>query len=324
MSYFAPYIDETGLHMPTYEERLEELMTAYRQIFGEEIVLDPAVPDYQLLSVFARALDDTSALVLDDYNSRNPGYATGTGLDLAAQQYGISRFSGETDAQLRIRIGAAMASKGCASAETLLAALKSLRYVRDAAVYVNDGDSADDNGIPGHSIACVVYSGLPAEIREVIWKKNAPGIGTYGSSSGNYTDSDGNEHTVSYSAPSSTQVDSDGNEHTVSYSAPSSTQVTIVVKVRTLKSDFVLADQEDTLRTAIVAFVQALGIGKPLIISQLYGVCYSAVPESLRTSFMVTDILSSAAGQAHGDLYPCAWNGRLTTMANLVSFEAVT
>ena len=305
MSYFAPYIDETGLHMPTYEERLEELMTAYRQIFGEEIVLDPAVPDYQLLSVFARALDDTSALVLDEYHSRNPGYATGTGLDLAAQQYGISRFSGETDAQLRIRIGAAMASKGCASAETLLAALKSLRYVRDAAVYVNDGDSADANGIPGHSIACVVYSGLPAEIREVIWKKKAPGIGTYGSSSGSYTDSDGNEHTISYSAPSSTQV-------------------TIVVKVRTLKSDFVLADQEDALRTAIVNFVQALGIGKPLIISQLYGVCYSAVPESLRTSFMVTDILSSAAGQAHGDLYPCAWNGRLTTMANLVSFEAVT
>ena len=305
MSYFAPYIDETGLHMPTYEERLEELMTAYRQIFGEGIVLDPAVPDYQLLSVFARALDDTSALVLDEYHSRNPGYATGTGLDLAAQQYGISRFSGETDAQLRIRMGAAMASKGCASAETLLAALKSLRYVRDAAVYVNDGDSADANGIPGHSIACVVYSGLPAEIRETIWKKKAPGIGTYGSSSGSYTDSDGNVHTVSYSAPSSTQV-------------------TIVVKVRTLKSDFVLADQEDALRTAIVNFVQALGIGKPLIISQLYGVCYSAVPESLRTSFMVTDILSSAAGQAHGDLSPCAWNGRLTTMANLVSFEAVT
>ena len=305
MSYFAPYIDETGLHMPTYEERLEELMTAYRQIFGEEIVLDPAVPDYQLLSVFARALDDTSALVLDEYHSRNPGYATGTGLDLAAQQYGISRFSGETDAQLRIRIGAAMASKGCGSVEALLASLKSLRYVRDAAVYVNDGDSADANGIPAHSIACVVYSGLPAEIREVIWKKKAPGIGTYGSSSGSYTDSDGNEHTVSYSAPSSTQV-------------------TIVVKVRTLKSDFVLADQEDALRTAIVAFVQALGIGKPLIISQLYGVCYSAVSESLRTSFMVTDILSSAAGQAHGDLYPCAWNGRLTTMANLVSFEAVT
>jgi len=305
MSYFAPYIDASGLHMPTYEDRLEDLTAAYRQIFGEDIVLDPSVPDYQLLSTFARALDDTSALVLDDYNSRNPAYATGTALDLLARQSGLSRFPSETDAQLRIRIAAAMASKGCASAEALLAALKSLRYVRDAAVYVNDTAATDANGIPAHSLACVVYSGLPAEIRETIWKKKAPGIGTYGTTSGTYTDPDGNEHTVSYSAPASTQI-------------------TRVVKVRTLKSDFVLADQEDGMRDAIVGFVQGLGIGKGLIVSQLYGVCYGAVPENLRASFMVTDILSSGSGQAHGDMYPCAWNGRLTTMANLVSFEAVT
>ena len=26
MAYFAPYIDETGLHMPTFDDRLEELL----------------------------------------------------------------------------------------------------------------------------------------------------------------------------------------------------------------------------------------------------------------------------------------------------------
>jgi len=56
MSYFAPYIDETGLHMPTYEDRLEDLCSAYRAIFGPEAELSPAVPDYQLLSVLARAI----------------------------------------------------------------------------------------------------------------------------------------------------------------------------------------------------------------------------------------------------------------------------
>ena len=30
MAYFAPYIDGTGIHMPTYEERLEALTEAYR------------------------------------------------------------------------------------------------------------------------------------------------------------------------------------------------------------------------------------------------------------------------------------------------------
>ena len=34
MAYFAPYIDGTGIHMPTYEERLEALTEAYRGIFG--------------------------------------------------------------------------------------------------------------------------------------------------------------------------------------------------------------------------------------------------------------------------------------------------
>ena len=305
MSYFAPYIDEDGVHMPTYEERLEELVTAYRQIFGEGIVLDPSIPDYQLLSTFARALDDTSALVLDAYNSRNPAYASGNALDLLGPQYGVTRLPAETDAQMRIRMENSMASKGCASAEALLAALKALRYVRDAAVYVNDTGETDGNGIPAHSLACVVYSGLPAEIRDVIFKKKAPGIGTYGSTSGTYTDENGNTHTISYSSPTTTQI-------------------TIVVRVRVLRNDFVLADREEEMKTAIVNFVQGLGIGKPLIVSQLYGVCYNAVPEEMRASFMVADILSSSAGGAHGDLYPCAWNGRLTTMANLVSFETVT
>lgn len=305
MSYFAPYIDSSGLHLPTYADRLEALITAYRQIFGEDILLDPSVPDYQLLSTFARALDDTSALVLDAYNSRNPAYAAGNALDLLGPQYGITRFPSETDAQMRLRLENSMASRGCASAESLLAALKSLRYVRDAAVYVNDTNSADANGIPAHSLACVVYSGLPAEIRETIWKKKAPGIGTYGSTSGTYTDSEGSAHTVSYSSPASTQI-------------------TVTVRIRTLRSDFVLADQQDAIRSAIVSFVQSLGIGKPLIVSQLYGVCYDAVPSSLRTSFLVQDVLTSSTAGSHSDLYPCAWNARLTTMANLVSFESVS
>ena len=82
MAYFAPYIDGTGIHMPTYEERLEALTEAYRGIFGAGAELSAAAPDYQLLSVFARALDDVSALVLKAYNSRNPAYASGQALDL--------------------------------------------------------------------------------------------------------------------------------------------------------------------------------------------------------------------------------------------------
>ncbi len=91
MAYFAPYIDAAGLHMPDYEDRLEELTAAYRRIFGADTVLDPAVPDAQLLSVFARALDDVSALLLQVYSSRSPLYAQGASLDLLGPLYGLTR-----------------------------------------------------------------------------------------------------------------------------------------------------------------------------------------------------------------------------------------
>ena len=94
MAYFAPYIDGTGLHMPTYEDRLSDLVTAYRSIFGIDSELSESVPDYQLLSVFAKALDDTSALVLQAYNSRNPLYASGQALDLLLPLYGLAREAG--------------------------------------------------------------------------------------------------------------------------------------------------------------------------------------------------------------------------------------
>ena len=87
--------------MPTYEDRLSDLCDKYRAIFGQDAVLDAAVPDYQLLSVFAKALDDTSAYVLAAYNSRNPAYASGQALDLLLPLYGIAREAEETDASVR-------------------------------------------------------------------------------------------------------------------------------------------------------------------------------------------------------------------------------
>ena len=127
MAYFAPYIDETGIHMPTYEDRLSDLCDKYRAIFGQEAALDPAVPDYQLLSVFAKALDDdTSAYVLSAYNSRNPAYATGQALDLLLPLYGISREAGESDASVRNRMNAAIASRGIFTFDALAAALREI------------------------------------------------------------------------------------------------------------------------------------------------------------------------------------------------------
>ena len=91
MSYFPPYIDASGVHLPTYEDRLAALVASYQSIFGPDVNLEISSPDYQLLSLFARALDDQSQLILADFNARNPQYATGAALDLLMPLYGLSR-----------------------------------------------------------------------------------------------------------------------------------------------------------------------------------------------------------------------------------------
>ena len=179
MSYFAPYIDASGIHMPTYEDRLQDLLSAYRTIFGQEAELSPAVPDYQLLSVFAKALDDTSALVLQAYNSRNPG---------------------ESDASARARMRLASAARGAFSMEAMEAALRQISGVTHVRIRVNDEDTAAD-GIPGHTVAAMVSGGNAGLIAEAIWRKKPPGIATAGTTSRTVTDAAGNSHTVRFSRP---------------------------------------------------------------------------------------------------------------------------
>ena len=91
MSYFPPYIDADGIHIPTYDDIMTYLLDNYRSIFGEDVNLDVSTMDYQLLSIFARVLDDYSTIAVQNYNARSPGYATGDSLDVLMTLTGLSR-----------------------------------------------------------------------------------------------------------------------------------------------------------------------------------------------------------------------------------------
>ena len=293
MAYFAPYIDASGLHLPTYEERLEELTGAYRSIFGIESELSASVPDYQLLSVFAKALDDVSALVLQAYNSRNPAYATGQALDLLLPQYGITREAGETDASVRARIRHSLAGRSSGSADALLAAVKAARGVRDAVVYINETDSTDSIGIPAHSIAVVTRAGGANAVAQAIYDKKAPGIGTWGSNSGIATDAEGREHTVAFTRFTEKRiflhlyirVVEGGNQETI----------------------------QNAVLPAVTEYLDSLSLAAPLNVPQLYGVAYAADPAIAKT-FVVTDVQATLPGTTGviRDLVPCAWNEKIS------------
>ncbi|USG65153.1 baseplate J/gp47 family protein [Brevibacillus ruminantium] len=91
MAYFAPYIDETGYHMPSYNDIRDELISKAKQIFGQDIYLGNDSQDYQFISAFASMLYDSYLTCQAVYNSRGPATAIGTGLDVVVGVNGIKR-----------------------------------------------------------------------------------------------------------------------------------------------------------------------------------------------------------------------------------------
>ena len=298
MAYFAPYIDGSGLHMPTYEERLADLVSAYRSIFGIDAELSESVPDYQLLSVFAKALDDTSALVLQAYNSRNPLYATGAALDALLPTYGLVRVQGESDADVRKRISNTMIARGAGSLDSIRAAVAACQWVRSVKIYENATDSTDANEIPAHSIATVIYGGNGPAVAQAIYDHKAPGIGTYGSSS-------------------ETVTDDDGNDHTIYFSRTESRRIFAYMTIRRLPGI-----DESAVTAAVTAAVNdyinnQLGVAEGLQIPILYAVAYNADPELAKT-FAIADIYAQVSGDSGytRDEITCPWNGKLSIMTS--------
>jgi len=157
---------------------------------------------------------------------------------------------------------------------------------------VNDTNATDANGIPAHSIAMVVDGGNNTRIAKAIFDKKAPGIGTYGSTTKNVTDGQGNTHAIHFTKAEGVMI-------------------TFVVWARLLPGGNQAA-VEAVIKEAIPAYVEKLGIGVPLNVPQLYGAIYAANP-AIANTFVVTDIQCSAPGTSGviRDLVDCPWNDLL-------------
>lgn len=91
MAYTAPYIDDAGLHIPTYADIRDDLIDQFKSIYGQDIYLENDSQDYQMISAFALKTYDTMQLLQIVYNNRSPKTAVGTGLDSIVKLNGIRR-----------------------------------------------------------------------------------------------------------------------------------------------------------------------------------------------------------------------------------------
>lgn len=91
MSYFAPFIDASGFHIPTYDDINTFIQEAYASIYGLGTVQQIAVADYQRNSIFALMVNDLFQAALLAYNGNMPGTAIGSQQDLLYKLCGIAR-----------------------------------------------------------------------------------------------------------------------------------------------------------------------------------------------------------------------------------------
>ena len=93
MAYVAPYMDSAGIHIPTYQEILEDNIQTARRIYGQDLYLGNDSQDYQLLSALSVKLYDTLQAVVLAYNNRSPLTAIGSGLDALVKINGLKRLA---------------------------------------------------------------------------------------------------------------------------------------------------------------------------------------------------------------------------------------
>lgn len=85
------WIDENGVHVPSYPEVLEDLKNDFRSIYGQDVYLEPDSQEGALCATFAVRLYDCYTLAASVYNSYSPATAQGVGLSSVIKTNGIRR-----------------------------------------------------------------------------------------------------------------------------------------------------------------------------------------------------------------------------------------
>ncbi|WP_297428620.1 baseplate J/gp47 family protein [Clostridium sp.] len=93
MAYFIPYMDDSGFHIPTYLDTRDQIISDFKNIFGQDVYLGNDSQDYQWLVTISEKIYDAFQAAQLVYNNRGPATAIKTALDGVIKMNGIKRKS---------------------------------------------------------------------------------------------------------------------------------------------------------------------------------------------------------------------------------------
>lgn len=85
------YIDENGIHAPTYQEIADWYKSQWKAIWGDDLYLEADSQEGQSLAIFAQALYDANQMAVAVYQSLSPQTAMGVGLSQSVKINGMTR-----------------------------------------------------------------------------------------------------------------------------------------------------------------------------------------------------------------------------------------
>lgn len=160
----------------------------------------------------------------------------------------------ETDEELRIRFRNTKLERSSNILDSLYSALLNVDGVTEVAIYENDTDITDSNGVLPHSFLPVVLGGSSQLIAEAIWKNKPLGILSQGNTEVDITDSQGFVHTIGFERPN-----------------PVTVYVTINLSLNPEDPNIFPGDGVDQIKQAIINYAATnFGVGDDVIFSRLY------------------------------------------------------
>jgi uncharacterized phage protein gp47/JayE len=156
----------------------------------------------------------------------------------------------ETDAALRRRQTLSTSLPAQTVVASIGASLASVPGVLSYAIYENDTNATDTNGVPAHSLSAVVEGGDINDIATAIALKKTPGTGTYGTTSVNTIDVAGVPNTIKFFVL---------------------TQVPIDITVNMTALPGYISSTGDAVQAALAQYVNTLAIGEDSYIGRLWG-----------------------------------------------------
>lgn len=198
---------------------------------------------------------------------------------------------GETPAEVRERRNNSLQNPAYSVLGKMYSSLADLSGVTDVAAYENDTDTVDANGIPGHTIWCIVEGGSVSDIVETMVMNKTAGTGTKGDNVGVYYET----------------VDRpDGSTFTIPHSMRYDRSVEAPVYVKVTATRFDAVDPVDVELIASEIAEMDFLIGDDILASSLYELGYNA-----GDGFTLTDMQVSLDGDTYtsGRLQP-ALNGK--------------